>query len=174
MSEDWRTRIVTRQGDLTESDCEAVVNAANTGLILGAGVAGAIRTRGGPQIQAECDKIGPIGLGEAAVTTGGNLKARYVIHAAGMHLGQRASERSLRDATRNSLRRATEKGIRSVAFPAIGTGVAGFPIKRCAEVMLEEIGDYLKREPIPERVEMVLFDHAAMAAFEQALKKMTD
>jgi O-acetyl-ADP-ribose deacetylase len=174
MSGDWRTRIVTRQGDLTESDCEAVVHAANTGLILGAGVAGAIRTRGGPQIQAECDKIGPIGLGEAAVTTGGNLKARYVIHAAGMHLGGRASERSLRDATRNSLRRATEKGIKSVALPAIGTGVAGFPIKRCAEVMIEEIRDYLKREPIPERVEMVLFDHAGLSAFEEALKNMAD
>jgi O-acetyl-ADP-ribose deacetylase len=174
MSENWRTRIVTRQGDLTESGCEAVVNAANTDLILGAGVAGAIRTRGGPRIQAECDKIGPIALGEAAVTTGGNLKASYVIHAAGMHLGGRASERSLRDATRNSLRRATEKGIKSVAFPAIGTGVAGFPIKRCAEVMLEEIRDHLKREHLPEQVEMVLFDHAAQSAFEEALKDMKD
>jgi O-acetyl-ADP-ribose deacetylase (regulator of RNase III) len=151
-----------------------VVNAANTDLMLGAGVAGAIRTRGGPRIQAECDQIGPIELGEAAVTTGGNLKARYVIHAAGMHLGGRASERSLRDASRNSLRRATEKGIKSIAFPAIGTGIAGFPIKRCAEVMLEEIRDYLKREHLPERVEMVLFDQAALSAFEQALKDMKD
>jgi O-acetyl-ADP-ribose deacetylase (regulator of RNase III) len=174
MSGDWRTRIVTRQGDLTESDCEAVVNAANTDLMLGAGVAGAIRTRGGPQIQAECDKIGPIELGEAAVTTGGNLKARYVIHAAGMRLGGRASERSLRDATRNSLRRATETGIKSVAFPAIGTGIAGFPIKRCAEVMLEEIRDHLGREHLPERVEMLLFDQAALSAFEQALNQIKD
>ena len=174
MSGDWRTRIVTRQGDLTESDCEAVVNAANTDLMLGAGVAGAIRSRGGPRIQAECDQIGPIGLGEAAVTTGGNLKAQYVIHAAGMHLGGRASEQSLRDATCNSLRRASEKGIKSVAFPAIGTGIAGFPIKRCAEVMLKEIQDHLEREPIPERVEMVLFDKAALSAFEAALKDMKD
>jgi O-acetyl-ADP-ribose deacetylase (regulator of RNase III) len=97
-----------------------------------------------------------------------------VIHAAGMHLGGRASERSLRDASRNSLRRATEKGIKSIAFPAIGTGIAGFPIKRCAEVMLEEIRDYLKREHLPERVEMVLFDQAALSAFEQALKDMKD
>lgn len=174
MSGDWRTRIVTRQGDLTESDCEAVVNAANTDLMLGAGVAGAIRTKGGPRIQAECDQIGPIALGEAAVTTGGNLKARYVIHAAGMHLGGRASERSLRDATRNSLRRATEKGIKSVAFPAIGTGIAGFPIKRCAEVMLEEIRDHLTRERIPERVEMVLLDQAALSAFQEALESMKE
>ncbi len=174
MSGDWRTRIVTRQGDLTEADCEAVVNAANTDLILGAGVAGAIRTRGGPQIQAECDRLSPIRLGEAAVTSGGNLKARYVIHAAGMHLGGRASETSLRNATRNSLKRATEKGIKSIAFPAIGTGIAGFPMNQCAEVMLAEIRAYLKSERIPGRVEMVLFDRAALAAFEAALKNIVD
>ena len=172
MRGDWRTRIVTRQGDVTESDCEAVVNAANTDLMLGAGVAGAIRRKGGPQVQAECDRIGPIALGEAAVTTGGNLKARYVIHAAGMRLGAPVSERSLRDTTRNSLKRATEKGIGSVAFPAIGTGIGGFPIKRCAEVMLEEIRDHLKREQIPQRVEIVLFDDAALNAFEQALENL--
>jgi O-acetyl-ADP-ribose deacetylase len=174
MSGDWRTRIVTRQGDLTEADCEAVVNAANTDLILGGGVAGAIRTKGGPQIQAECDQHGPIALGEAAVTTGGKLKARYVIHAAGMHLGAAASEASIRDCTHNSLMRATEKGIKSVAFPAIGTGIAGFPMKRCAEVMLEEIRAHLEREPVPQRVEMVLFDKAALAAFEAALKNIVD
>src|SRR5271166_3976229 len=174
MSGDWRTRIVTRQGDLTEADCEAVVNAANTDLILGAGVAGAIRTRGGPQIQAECDRLSPIRLGQAAVTSGGNLKARYVIHAAAMHLGGRASETSLRNATRNSLKRAAEKGIKSIAFPAIGTGIAGFPMNQCAEVMLEEIRDYLKSGRIPERVEMVLFDGAGLAAFEAALKKIAD
>jgi len=172
MNGDWRTRIVTRQGDLTEAGCEAVVNAANTDLILGGGVAGAIRAKGGPQIQAECDRHGPIALGEAAVTSGGKLKARYVIHAAGMHLGGRATEESLRNSTRNSLKRAAEKGIRSVAFPAIGTGIAGFPMKRCAEVMLEEIRAHLQRERLPERVEMVLFDHAALTAFEQALKQM--
>jgi O-acetyl-ADP-ribose deacetylase (regulator of RNase III) len=174
MSGDWRTRIVTRQGDLTEADCEAVVNAANTDLILGAGVAGAIRTKSGPQIQAECDRLSPIRLGEAAVTSGGNLKARYVIHAAGMHLGERASETSLRNATRNTLKRAVEKGIKSVAFPAIGTGIAGFPMDRCAEVMLETIRDHLRSEAIPERVELVLFDRAGLAAFEGALKKMAD
>lgn len=174
MSGDWRTRIVIREGDLTQADCEAAVNAANTDLILGAGVAGAIRTRGGPQIQAECDKHGPIALGEAAVTSGGKLKARYVIHAAGMHLGGRASEESLRNTTRNSLKRATEKGIRSVAFPAIGTGIAGFPMQRCAEVMLEEIRAHLEQERLPERVEMVLFDRAALSAFEETLRQMAD
>ncbi len=174
MGENWRTRIVVRQGDLTESACEAIVNAANTNLMLGAGVAGAIRRKGGPQIQDECDRHGPIPLGEAAVTGGGKLKARYVIHAAGMHPGGGVSEPSLRDSTRNSLRRATEKAIKSVAFPAIGTGVGGFPMDRCAQVMLEEIRDYLKRENLPERVEMVLFDQTALTAFEQALKNISD
>jgi O-acetyl-ADP-ribose deacetylase (regulator of RNase III) len=174
MGENWRTRIVVRQGDLTESACEAIVNAANTNLMLGAGVAGAIRRKGGPQIQDECDRHGPIPLGEAAVTGGGQLKARYVIHAAGMHPGGGVSEQSLRDSTRNSLRRATEKGIKSVAFPAIGTGVGGFPMDRCAQVMLEEIRDHLKRENLPERVEMVLFDRTALTAFEQALKNISD
>ncbi|SRR5579875_40874 len=174
MSGNWRTRIVIRQGDITESGCEAIVNAANTNLVLGAGVAGAIRRKGGPRIQTECDKIGPIPLGEAAITGGGNLRARYVIHAAGMHLGGGVSEPSLRDSTRNSLMRATEKGISSIAFPAIGTGVGGFPIKRCAQVMLEEIRDYLKRNDIPQRVEMVLFDAAALDAFEQEIKKIAD
>ena len=97
-----------------------------------------------------------------------------MIHAAGMHLGGRASEESLRNATRNSLKRATEKGIRSVAFPAIGTGIAGFAMKRCAEVMLQEIRDHLEREPLPERVEMVLFDRAALSAFEETLSQMAD
>ncbi len=174
MSGDWRTRIVVRQGDLTESECEAVVNAANTDLMLGGGVAGAIRRKGGPQIQAECDRIGPIPLGEAAVTGGGALKARFVIHAAGMHLGGGVSEQSLRDTTRNSLKRAAEKGIRSIAFPAIGTGIGGFPIQRCAESMLEEIRDHLKREAIPQRVEIVLFDAAALSAFQRALRDMHD
>jgi O-acetyl-ADP-ribose deacetylase len=174
MSGKWRTRIVIRQGDLTESACEAIVNAANTDLMLGAGVAGAIRRNGGPQIQEECDRQGRIPLGEAAITSGGNLKARHVIHAAGMHLGGGVSEQSLRDSTLNSLRRANENGIQSIAFPAIGTGVGGFPIRRCAEVMLEVIRDYLKREDVPQRVEMVLFDSAAADAFEQALAKMQD
>jgi O-acetyl-ADP-ribose deacetylase (regulator of RNase III) len=174
MSGNWRTRVVIRQGDITEADCDAIVNAANTNLMLGAGVAGAIRRKGGPRVQAECDQIGPIALGEAATTSGGNLKARYVIHAAGMHLGGGVGEQSLRDSTRNSLMRASEKAIDSIAFPAIGTGVGGFPIKRCAQVMLEEVRHYLKHHELPRRVEMVLFDDAALKAFEQELKNMAD
>src|SRR5271170_443596 len=143
MSKDWRAKVELRQGDLTDADVDAIVNAANSDLMLGGGVAGAIRVKGGPAIQQECNKIGPIALGEAAITGAGRLRARHVIHAASMRLGESTSETNLRAATRNSLRRANEKGLKSIAFPAIGTGNAGFPIERCAEVMLEEVRAHL-------------------------------
>ncbi|MBI4464537.1 MAG: macro domain-containing protein, partial [Acidobacteria bacterium] len=114
------------QGDITEADVEAIVNAANNDLQLGGGVAGAIRRKGGPSIQQACDRIGPVAIGEAAITGGGQLKARYVIHAASMELGGRTTPESLEASTRHSLLRAEEKKIKSLAFPAIGTGIAGF------------------------------------------------
>lgn len=168
----WRAKVQVSQGDLTLANVDAIVNAANNDLILGGGVAGAIRNRGGPTIQDECRRIGTIAVGEAAVTGGGRLKAKFVIHAASMRLGQLTTEQSLRDATRNSLRRATEHGLKSIAFPAIGTGIAGFPLGRCADVMLEEIRDHLSGNTSLERVEMVLFDQMALAAFEMALARI--
>jgi len=174
MATGWRSKIVLRRGDLTEADTDAIVNAANDDLQLGGGVAGAIRRKGGPEIQAECDRIGRIQLGEAAITTGGKLKARFVVHAASMHLGGRTSENNLRLSTRNSLRRAAEEKLKSIAFPAIGTGIAGFPMDRCAEVMLEEIRDHLKGQTSLEKVEMVLFDHPALVEFERAFATMPD
>lgn len=170
----WRSRMFLRQGDLTDAATDAIVNAANNDLKLGAGVAGAIRKKGGPQIQAECDRIGPIPLGEAAITGGGKLKARFVIHAASMQLGGLTSEAMLRRATRNALKRAVENKLKSVAFPAIGTGVAGFPMRRCAEVMLDEIRDHLKSRTSLHKVEMVLFDKAALDEFERALAALPD
>lgn len=169
----WQAKIILRQGDLTEADCDAIVNAANTDLILGGGVAGAIRKRGGPQIQAECDRIGPIALGQAAVSCAGALKARLVIHAASMRLGGATTEPNLRAAIRNSLSRAAERKLSSVALPAIGTGVAGFPVHRCAEVMLEEIRSHLEGTTTLERVEVVLFDRRVLGEFEAALAKLT-
>jgi len=174
MDQGWRSRIVLRKGDLTEAPVDAIVNAANNDLILGGGVAGAIRAKGGPSIQAECDKLGPIPIGEAAITGAGKLRARYVIHAASMRLGGRTSEPALRDSTRNSLKRACEQGLKSIAFPAIGTGIAGFPIEHCAVVMLEEIRDHLRGATPVERVEMVLFDEQALSVFKDALAKMVD
>jgi O-acetyl-ADP-ribose deacetylase (regulator of RNase III) len=165
---DWRSKVVLRQGDLTAAQVDAIVNAANNDLILGGGVAGAIRSKGGPAIQEECNRIGPVKIGEAAVTGGGRLPARYVIHAASMRLGGQTSEQGLRGSTRNSLRLAKENGLRSIAFPAIGTGIAGFPMARCAAVMLAEVRAHLEGETSLQQVEFVLFDRAALEAFEKA------
>jgi O-acetyl-ADP-ribose deacetylase len=172
MSKDWRAKIELRQGDLTDADVDAIVNAANNDLMLGGGVAGAIRVKGGPSIQQECDKIGTIPLGEAAITGAGSLPARHVIHAASMRLGESTSENNLRAATRNSLKRANENSLRSIAFPAIGSGIAGFPIERCAQVMLEEVRAHLSSPTTLERVEFVLFDRRALEVFERALANM--
>jgi O-acetyl-ADP-ribose deacetylase len=161
------------KGDITTMDVDAIVNAANTDLLLGAGVAGAIRRRGGPLIQEECDRIGPIALGEAAVTTGGQLKALYVIHAASMRLGERATAESLRLSARNSLLRAEEKGLKSVAFPAIGTGIAGFPVEECARIMLGETLQHLKSRSSLETICFVLYDDAALKTFEETYRQLT-
>jgi O-acetyl-ADP-ribose deacetylase (regulator of RNase III) len=172
MASRFRDIVRLRQGDITESRVDAIVNAANNDLQLGAGVAGAIRRKGGPTIQEECDRIGRIPLGEAALTGGGKLAARYVIHAASMSLGSRTTEENLRASTENSLRRAEENQLESIAFPAIGTGVAGFPVARCAEVMLTVIRDHLRRPTSLKRVEIVLFDRESLDEFERVLARI--
>ena len=165
-------RIVFEQGDVTEAAVDAIVNAANTDLHLGAGVAGAIREKGGPEVQAECDRIGSIPLGEAELTGGGKLKAKYVIHAASMRLGSLTTADSLRAATRNSLLRAAEKGIKTIAFPAVGTGIAGFPMEEGAEIMLEEVVAHLKGKTSLEQVRFVLFDAPSLRTFQEVWKRM--
>jgi O-acetyl-ADP-ribose deacetylase (regulator of RNase III) len=165
-------RIEILQGDITEAEVDAIVNAANNDLQLGGGVAGAIRRKGGPAIQQECDRIGPIPLGEAATTTGGKLQAKYVIHAASMQLGGRTTAENLEASTRNSLRRAEEKHLKSIAFPAIGTGIAGFDTRRCAEIMLRVVSEHLQGSTSLERVVFVLYDEPARKAFEQTWAAM--
>ncbi len=174
MNKNWRAKIKLRQGDLTDADVDAIVNAANNDLMLGGGVAGAIRARSGPAIQNECDRIGPIALGEAAITGAGRLRARHVIHAASMRLGESAAAANIRAATRNSLIRARENALKSIAFPAIGAGIAGFPIERCAQLMLEEVRAHLGGPTTLERVEVVLFDRPALEVFERVLAAMKD
>jgi O-acetyl-ADP-ribose deacetylase (regulator of RNase III) len=160
------------QGDITEADVDALVNAANNDLELGGGVAGAIRRKGGPSIQQECHKIGRIPLGEAAITGGGNLKAKYVIHAASMHLGGRTTAENLEASTRNCLRRAEEKGIKSIAFPAVGTGIAGFDTKQCAEIMLGVVAERLQAKTSLERAVFVLYDRASLEIFQETWKQI--
>jgi O-acetyl-ADP-ribose deacetylase len=174
MSSEWRSLVTIRQGDITEAQVDAIVNAANNDLKLGGGVAGAIRTKGGSSIQQECDQLGPVQIGEAAITGAGNLPARYVIHAASMRLGGRTTEPNLREATRNSLLRAKEKGLESIAFPAIGTGIAGFALDRCAEIMGVEVRDHLRSETSLKRVEFVLFDKPSLYIFQRSFGKVPD
>lgn len=163
------TRIRLEEGDLTRVEVDAIVNAANTDLQLGSGVAGAIREEGGPSIQRECDAHGPVPLGGVALTGGGELPARWVIHAASMELGSAPSEESLRDAVRNSLELASERGLRSIAFPALGTGVGGFPVRRCAEILLEEARRHADDDGRLEEIRFVLFGEPAYRVFEQVL-----
>jgi O-acetyl-ADP-ribose deacetylase (regulator of RNase III) len=165
-------RIVLSQGDLTEMSTDAIVNAANNDLQLGGGVAGAIRRKGGPLIQQECDAIGAIPVGYAAITTGGNLKARYVIHAASMQLGGRTTASALRSSTVHCLRIAAEKALKSIAFPAVGTGIAGFPLRDCAEIMLDECVRHLKGPAPLEKIHFVLFDESSLEVFKQVWKEI--
>ena len=169
---DLGERIEIRRGDLTEMDADAIVNAANNELQLGGGVAGAIRRKGGPSIQAECDQIGTIPVGGAAITSGGNLKARHVIHAASMELGGRTSAHSLRSSTAHSLRIAAQNGLKTIAFPAVGTGIAGFPLRECAEIMLREAAKHFEGPTSLEKVHFVLFDQEALSAFEQVFSEL--
>jgi len=159
-------RIVLHEGDITHERVDAIVNAANSALVLGAGVAGAIRANGGPAIQQECDRIGPIAVGEAVVTGAGALPARFVIHAASMPPGGVATEASVRGSFRRSLELAREAGCRSIAVPAIGAGVAGFPLRRCAELLLEEARTHLEGETTLEEIRFVLFGEPAFRMFE--------
>ena len=165
-------KIVLLQGDLTEMDVDAIVNAANNDLQLGGGVAGAIRRKGGDAIQRECDDIGSIPIGGAAITTGGKLRARFVIHAASMQLGGETTARALRSSTAHALRIAAERGLRSIAFPAVGTGIAGFPIPECARIMLREVVEHLKKPTSLEKIHFVLFDVQTLSEFEKVLAEM--
>jgi O-acetyl-ADP-ribose deacetylase (regulator of RNase III) len=156
-------------GDITEMDVDAIVNAANNDLQLGGGVAGAIRRKGGPRIQAECDEIGAIPVGGAAITSGGKLKARHVIHAASMQLGGQTLAQALRSSTAHSLHIAAQRGLKTIAFPAVGTGIAGFPLRDCAEIMLGETAKHLESPTSLTKIYFVLFDKEALGAFQNAL-----
>jgi len=131
------TSVHIQQGDLTTCRLDAIVNAANNDLVLGGGLAGAIRRAGGPEIQAACDAHGPVQVGQAAITPAGRLPARYVIHQASMSLGSATTPESLRESTRAALAIAeSTRNIRTIGFPAVGTGIAGFGVRQCAEIML--------------------------------------
>jgi O-acetyl-ADP-ribose deacetylase (regulator of RNase III) len=162
------------QGDITDQTTDAIVNAANAALQLGGGVAGAIRRKGGPKIQEECNKIGGTHVGGAVITTGGNLKAKYVIHAVGPRHGEKHEDGKLKDATLNSLVLADQKNLKSIAFPAISTGIFGFPKDRCATIMLSTTIAYLEGPTKLEKVVYCLYDLKTFGIFKDTLQFLTN
>jgi O-acetyl-ADP-ribose deacetylase (regulator of RNase III) len=159
------------EGDITDMETDAIVNAANEKLILGGGVAGAIRKKGGPEIQKECNEIGGIHVGGAVITTGGNLKAKHVIHAVGPRMGEGNEDEKLKNATLNSLKVADKNNLKSISFIAISTGIFGFPIKRCALIMLQTTIKYLNGQTGLEKVIFCLFGYDSYKVFEDQLKQ---
>jgi len=159
------TKIVAVRGDLTQQDTDAIVNAANSSLMGGGGVDGAIHRAGGPAIIEECRKIvaeiGRLPAGEAVITTGGNLPAPFVIHTVGpiWHGGTKNEPRTLANAYRSSLELAREKGLRSISFPSISTGAYGYPVEEAAEIALKSVAKYVVKKPFDE-VRFVLFSES--------------
>ena len=165
------TQLDLVEGDITEQEVDAVVNPANEELQLGAGVAGAIRQKGGPSIQEECDRIGSTAVGMAVITGGGDLEARHVIDAVGPLMGEGEEDRKLASAVRASLALADRHGLKSIALPAISTGVFGFPIDRCARILLTEVYRYLQGGTKLERVAVVLWDDDSFEVFKRELRR---
>lgn len=168
-----QTEIKFKTGDITTIVADAIVNAANTDLTMEAGVAGAIAAKGGKWIAEECRRLAPIPLGEAVVTTGGILRAPYVIHAAAMRPGEKVTPESLRQAVRNTLLRVEGKGFKSIAFPAIGTGAGGLSVEESARVMLQTILDHVRATTSLESVVFVLADESTRQTFENIYHELT-
>lgn len=160
--------------DLTERDADAIVNAANSHLRHGGGVAGAIVRKGGRVIQDESDAIGFVKVGGAAVTSGGKLKARHVIHAVGPRMGEGDEDSKLRSAIRSVLALAGEKGFASISVPAVSAGIFGFPKDRCAKILVVETAAFLRQDPKTSLrlVEFCIFDQEAFGYFRAEIGKL--
>jgi O-acetyl-ADP-ribose deacetylase (regulator of RNase III) len=172
------TNIEIIDGDITDMNVDAIVNAANSLLKHGGGVAGAIVRKGGHTIQEESDVWvkawgGEVTVGSAVITSGGNLPAKYVIHAVGPRMGEGDEDEKLRKATLNSLQTAEHRNLKSIAFPAISTGIFGYPMDRCAKIMLSTVLEYVKGQTQLEKVVFCLWGKEACSLFEETLKKLT-
>ncbi|MEW6426131.1 MAG: O-acetyl-ADP-ribose deacetylase [Bacillota bacterium] len=173
-----KTRLRLLQGDITQQDTEAIVNAANSSLMGGGGVDGAIHRAGGPQILEECKEIvarqGRLPTGEAVITTGGRLPARYVIHTVGpiWQDGRHGEPELLRNAYHNSMSLAKKQGIRSLSFPSISTGAYRFPIEKAARIALTTVRDFLKEHEFAE-VRFVLFSEKDLRVYEEAWNEVS-
>ncbi len=173
------TRLSIAQGDITRQATDAIVNAANSGLMGGGGVDGAIHRAGGPVILEECRQIrsdrGRLPTGEAVITTGGRLKARYVIHTVGpvWHGGSRGEAGLLASAYRESLNLAVERSLKSISFPSISTGAYGYPVEQAARVALKTVVDFLDKDDTLSEVVFVLFDSRTYRIYADTLQELT-
>jgi O-acetyl-ADP-ribose deacetylase (regulator of RNase III) len=158
------------EGDIAAQDTDAVVNAANNRFWMGSGVAGALKARGGQEIEREAVALGPVEPGQCVVTSGGRLRARYVLHAAVMGQDLRTSAVLVDRSTRSALAAAEARGIESVAFPALGTGVGGFPLSDCARIMIDAVRAHASTATSLRLVRIVLFGRAAFDAFAGAAR----
>jgi len=156
-------------GDITDLDTDVIVNAANAQLILGGGVAGAIRRKGGQKIQEECNEIGGTFVGGAVITTGGNLKTKHIIHAVGPRMGEGDEDTKLTNAVLNSLRLMDEHGLKTISFPAISTGIFGYPIDRCAKLLISTTKKYLVGETQIKEVIFCLYSNPDYEVFRKEL-----
>ncbi len=163
------------QGDITQQDADAIVNAANPSLLGGGGVDGAIHRAAGPELLSECRTLGGCNTGDAKITKGYNLKARHVIHTVGPVYRRESSEvrNLLASAYRRSLDVAHQSGLKSLAFPSISTGAYGYPVEEAASIALSTVIDYLKGHPDIEHVRFVLFSTDVLKAYERALQDLT-
>lgn len=173
-----KTRVCLIQGDITRQETDAIVNAANSGLMGGGGVDGAIHRAGGPAILSDCKKIvaerGRLPAGQAVITTGGNLKARHVIHTVGpvWHGGKSGEPETLASAYRESLRLAVATGLKTVSFPSISTGVYRYPVDEAARVAMGTVADFVREDESLTEVRFVLFDSATHEAYRRALEEL--
>jgi O-acetyl-ADP-ribose deacetylase (regulator of RNase III) len=168
-----KTTIRLISADLTERDVDAIVNAANSSLQHGGGVAGAIVRKGGQIIQDESNKIGYVPVGAAAITTGGKLKARYIIHAVGPRMGEGDEDNKLKNAITSVLKLAAEEKLASISVPAISAGIFGFPKDRCAKILISETVAFLKNNVGSiELVEFCIFDQEAFGHFKAEVEKI--
>ena len=172
---EWTTsgrRLRLIDDNIVTLDVEAIVNPANKSLVLGGGVAGAINTFGGPTIQGECNAIGPVDAGGAAITGGGDLKAQYVIHAVGPVYGEGNEDEKLKNAVQTSLQIASEKRIESIALPAISTGIFRFPLQKCSEIMLDVTMSFLKKHEFPRLIILCLYGQEAYSVFANTFDRL--
>jgi O-acetyl-ADP-ribose deacetylase (regulator of RNase III) len=168
---DGTVRLV--QGDITERDTDAIVNAANSHLQHGGGVAGAIVRKGGQVIQDESDAIGFTPVGHTALTSAGKLKAKFVIHAVGPRMGEGDEDNKLKSAVLNSLLMASKQGLRSISMPAISSGIFGFPKDRCAKILVSESVAFLKKQAGSlHLIEFCIYDNLTLGYFRKEFRKL--